>query len=204
MHNKNSLARITCTSTTVKTNHAILKAMYVTRSGNSVWCVIDGASWNFATGTVTASSVVACDTVTVNGLTYTAVCGAKGNNTQFSICGADSCVATDLAASITNDTRCPVTVSSVDVTATSCGSTVTITTDTRGTIGNDVDLSSNSQVRLAVSSSKLSGGTGNFIFSIHAVAADIHLVPYINRPAKDGIYAFNSSPGGGELVIIYE
>jgi len=111
-----------------------------------------------ASGTVTCASAVADDTVTVNGLVYTAVSGAKANNTQFSIDTSDTAAAADLADSILNDARPGVTVPSVDVTAVSALGVVTITASTLGVVGNGIDLASSNGTRLAVSAATLEDG----------------------------------------------
>jgi hypothetical protein len=111
-----------------------------------------------ATGTVVLSDVLAGDTLTVNGLVYTAVAGAKANNTQFSIDGSDTVDAADLADSITNDTRTPVTVPNIDVTATSVTFTITITATSAGIDGNSIDMSDTGGVRITPSGATLSGG----------------------------------------------
>ena len=118
-------------------------------SSNGVRLAVSGATF---TGGVNA------DTVTVNGLVYTAVAGAKANNTEFSIDTSDNAAATDLAASITADARTPVTVPSIDQTAVAVGAVVTITASTPGTGGNSIDLSSSNGTRLAVSGAFLAGG----------------------------------------------
>lgn len=108
-----------------------------------------------ATGTVVCASVLAADTVTVNGLLYTAVAGAKANNEQFSIDTGDDECATDLADSITNDTR---TGTLNDVTAVSSTDTVTMTQTVAGLAGDATTLVSSNGTRLAVSGATFSGG----------------------------------------------
>lgn len=109
-----------------------------------------------ATGTVTIASVLAGDTVTVNGLVYTAVGGVKANNTEFSVDGDDTASAVDLADSITNDTR---TGTIGDLLAANAAAVVTITSTLDGTAGDVVTLVSSDGGRLAVSGATLSGGT---------------------------------------------
>ena len=109
-----------------------------------------------ATGTVTCATAVATDTVTVNGLVYTGVAGAKADNTEFSIDTGDTETATDLADSITNDSR---TGTVLDVVATSNAAVVTIEETLGGTGGNAITLASSTGVRLAVSGATLTGGT---------------------------------------------
>lgn len=109
-----------------------------------------------ATGTVVCAGVLAADTVTVNGLVYTAVAGAKADNTEFSIDTGDNECAADLADSITNDSR---TGTLDDVTATSSTDTVTMTQTVKGAGGNATTLVSSNGTRLAVSGATFSGGT---------------------------------------------
>ena len=109
-----------------------------------------------ATGTVTIACPIACDTVTVNGLVYTGVVGCKANNTQFTICGTNCAIATDLACSVTADTRCGTLN---DVTGAACAAVVTLTTSVAGTVGNATTLVSSCGTTLAVSGATFSGGT---------------------------------------------
>ena len=111
-----------------------------------------------ALGTVTCVSAIAGDTVTVNGLLYTAVAGAKANDTQFSIDTSDNATATDLADSIDDDTRTGITVTTVDVTATATTNVVTILADETGDIGNNISLVSSNGTRLAVSGALFTTG----------------------------------------------
>lgn len=109
----------------------------------------------FATGTVTCASVLAGDTVTVNGLVYTAVNGAKADDTEFDMSGTDDQCATDLADSIDDDVR---SGTSGDLSATATTDTVTAVTDVLGTGGNAITLVSSNGTRLAVSGATFSGG----------------------------------------------
>lgn len=112
-----------------------------------------------AKGTVTCLGVLAGDTVTVNGLLYTAVAGVKADNTQFSIDTSDTACAFDLANSITLDARIGTLN---DQTATSALGVVEITTDALGVSGNAVTLVSSNGTRLAVSGAGfLTGGSEN-------------------------------------------
>jgi len=112
-----------------------------------------------ATGTITFATVLAGDTVTINGLVYTAVAGAKADNTEFSIDGSDTVDAADLADSIMNDARTGITDPALDVTATSSAAVVTVEETVGGTGGNSIDLASSNGARLAVSGATLTGGT---------------------------------------------
>ncbi len=122
-----------------------------------------------ATGTITAASVQAGDTVTVNGLVYTAVSGAKADNTEFTVDGGDTAVAADLADSITNDTRSGTLG---DVTAANVDEVVTCTSDQSGTAGNAVTLVSSNGTRLAVS------GSGTFTGGLNADVATVNGLTY--------------------------
>ncbi len=92
----------------------------------------------FATNTAQCTSVIAGNTVTINELVYTAVDGARANDTQFSADGTDDNCATDLAAAVNGDTR-PGTLGDVSASATT--DTVTLTTDVLGIGGDAITLS---------------------------------------------------------------
>lgn len=107
-----------------------------------------------ATGTITCATAIVGNTVTVNGLLYTGVAGAKAGNTEFSIDTGDNATATDLADSITNDAR---TGTLNDVTAAEAGAVVTCTSSVAGAAGNATTLTS-SGATLAVSGALFTGG----------------------------------------------
>jgi len=111
-----------------------------------------------AFGTATLASVLAGDTLTINGNLYTAVAGVKANNTQFSIDGTDTVDAADLVDSITNDTRQGTLA---DVTAANVAGVVTLTSTAIGSAGNAVTLASSNGTRLAVSGATFAGGVDN-------------------------------------------
>lgn len=142
-----------------------------------------------ASGTVTAATAIAGNTVTVNGLVYTAVAGAKANNTEFSIDTGDDETAADLADSIQNDTRTGITVPSVDLLAAAVGAVVTITADTAGVIGNSIDLAS-SGATLAVSAAALAGGA-------QSVVAEATPTQVVNNTA----ISFRAHGGGSEETL---
>ncbi|MCH7647129.1 MAG: hypothetical protein IIA83_00775 [Thaumarchaeota archaeon] len=108
----------------------------------------------FATGTVTLLDVGAGDTVTINGLLYTAVAGAKANSTEFSVDENDTVDAADLADSINNDGRLG---DLGDVSATSSLGVVTVTSDQIGTAGNAVTLAETG-ITITISGATFSGG----------------------------------------------
>jgi len=90
-----------------------------------------------ATGSIHLVGVIAGDLVTINDLVYTAVAGAKADNTEFSINTSMTAAATDLADSITNDGRAGTTD---DVTATSGANAVLLKSTVLGTTGNSINL----------------------------------------------------------------
>ena len=92
----------------------------------------------FASGTSQCTSVIATDTITVNGNLYTAVAGTPTNDTEFSIDNNDTSTAISLARAINTDDR---NGALGDVSATSLGDTVTITTNKKGYAGNATTLS---------------------------------------------------------------
>ena len=133
------------------------------------WDIVVAGGSTFATGTVTAATVLANDTVTINGLVYTAVAGVKADNTEFSIDGTDTVDAADLADSIQNDTRSG-TIG--DLSATSAAAVVTVTSDLEGTAGNAVTLVSSGATLAVSGAGTLTGG---------ADAADYQLTFSSNR-----------------------
>tara|TARA_R110002167_G_scaffold331706_1_gene538375 strand:+ start:18998 stop:19882 length:885 start_codon:yes stop_codon:yes gene_type:complete len=148
------------------------------------------ATWDFvlavstdtaATATATCASVLAADTVTVNGLLYTAVSGARANDTEFSIDTSDTACALDLAAAITADTR---TGTLNDVTAVSAIGVVTMTTSVAGTAGNATTLVSSNGTRLAVTGSGFfTGGVDPIAFQMTFNTEVSNVITTIGRPA---------------------
>lgn len=110
-----------------------------------------------ATGTVTCSTVLAGDTVTINGTVFTAVTGAAGANQFDRTPGTDITTATNLVTAINLVTNW---VGTPPVVASNVGGTsaiVTITAASVGTGGNAITLAS-SGATLTVSGATLSGG----------------------------------------------
>ncbi len=91
----------------------------------------------FSTNTAQCTSVIATDTVTINGLLYTAVNGVKSDDTEFSVDTGDTACAADLADSVNNDVRSG-TIG--DVSASPSTDTVTLTTDVLGVAGDATTL----------------------------------------------------------------
>ncbi len=203
MGDKNNIQEVEGVDKTVKTGHAIIKAIYVTRPGDRVWVVRDGTSSCQATGTVTFCTVVACDTVTVNGLLYTGVAGAKCDDTEFSVDCSDCAAATDLALSITCDTRVGLTVPLLDQVGGAAAAVVTITADA-GQDGNLIDLASSCATTALTSGLFLTGGTGQKVMTVEAEVGGYFLAPYINHPVGLGIQVDAVSGTTGAITIVYE
>lgn len=147
-----------------------------------VWNIIKSDPAAQATGTVTLAAAEAGDTVTVNGLVYTAVAGTKANNTEFSISGTDTVDAADLVDSVNNDTR----IGTIgDITATSALGVVTFTSSLLGEAGDVVTLVSSNGTRLAVSGATFSGGGTTYEYDLNAfVSGDTNAnSSAIGRPA---------------------
>jgi len=134
--------------------------VYTTRACGLVSYTLIGTK---ATGTVTFATAVACDTITVNGLLYTGVAGAKADNTQFSIDTSNCAAATDFSLSVTDDTRTGITVTARDVTSTAVAAVSTLRTTQNGTLGNCIPLVSSCMCTVAVSGALFTNGTGNAV-----------------------------------------
>jgi len=146
----------------------------------AIWNIIKTAGSTSALGTVTAATAIAGNTVTANGLVYTAVAGAKSNSTEFSIDGTNDEVASDLAASITADQRVGTLG---DLSASSAAAVVTITSTLEGTAGDAVTLAS-SGATLAVSGATLAGGVDAADYTITFVSeTGVTGSSALNRPA---------------------
>jgi hypothetical protein len=171
MGDKNNIVEVECTDTVAKTGHGVIKAIYA-QPGDRVWVVRDGVSVGGACGTVTlacATALVAatgtvtvcftcvgaCDTVTINGLVYTGVVGAKACDTQFSVDTCATAVALDLADSIDDDVRCGTLN---DVTAVSCAAVITITQTVAGAAGNATTMATSDATAFTLAAT-FSGGT---------------------------------------------
>jgi phage tail sheath gpL-like len=116
-----------------------------------------------ATGTVTLASVDVDDTVTIDGVVFTAVAsGATGN--QFNQGGTDTVDAASLVSAINANTTLDGRV-----VATSALGVVTLTAVEGGELGNSVSLASSNGTRLAVSAAALAGGVNgtSYTFAFH-------------------------------------
>lgn len=104
-----------------------------------------------ATGTVTFSSIVQNDTVTINGVVFTGK-DSPSTAVQFQTGGTDAAAATSLAALINADT----TLDGM-VVATADGAVITLTALVPGELGNAVTLAISAHG--SVSAARMSGGT---------------------------------------------
>jgi len=112
-----------------------------------------------ATGTVTLSSHVATDTVTVNGIVFTCVAsGATGN--QYNVGGSDALTADNLAAALNANT----TLAGMIV-ASSASGVVTLTALVPGTLGNAITLAISAHG--SVSAARMAGGTNGDTETTH-------------------------------------
>ena len=108
-----------------------------------------------ASGTITLSSFVATNTITINGTTFTGESsGATGN--QFNIGASDTITAANAAAAINASATANV---SKAVVATSSGAVITITAIQPGTMGNMGTLAISAHG--SVSGANLTGGSSD-------------------------------------------
>lgn len=112
-----------------------------------------------ATGTITLSSHVATDTVTVNGITFTCVAsGATGN--QYNVGADDTATAVNLVAALNANT----TLDGMIV-ATSALGVVTVTALVPGELGNAITLAISAHG--SVSAARMAGGTNGDTETTH-------------------------------------
>lgn len=129
---------------------------YVSGAGaGSLTVSLSSAALVSATGTVTAATVLAGDTVTINGVVFTAT-GSVAPANYFNIGASNTTCAAALATSINASTSALIQGM---VTASSALAVCTITALPAGKVGNAYTLAS-SGATLAVSGSRLTGGAG--------------------------------------------
>lgn len=109
-----------------------------------------------ATGTVTCASVQAADTITINGVVFTATNSAAGAN-QFNIGASDTTCAAAIVTAINASTTALI---QGFISPSSALGVVTLTAIPAGVVGNAYTLASSNGSRLAVSAARLAGGTG--------------------------------------------
>lgn len=141
--------------------------------------VVASGTGTFATGTVTFATAIVGNTVTANGLLYTAVSGAPAED-EFNIDTGDDEAATSLAAQITADTRSGTLG---DLTAVSASEVVTMTTDVSGIDGNLVTLISSGATVAVSGSGFLTGGVSVANFQLTFDSEAITEITTIGRPA---------------------
>ena len=110
-----------------------------------------------ATGTVTAASVQAGDTVTINGVVFTATTSAAAAN-EFNIGASNTTCAAAIATSVNASTTALI---QGFISASAASGVCTLTAIPAGVVGNAYTLVSSNGTRLAVTGSgRLTGGTG--------------------------------------------
>jgi hypothetical protein len=130
----------------------LLAAMAGGSMNGSLAVTIDDGNDVAASGTLTLASVVATNTCTVNGVTFTAVAsGATGN--QFNVGGTDTITAVNLASAINGSITAGVTGV---VSASSAAAVVTVSAIAAGAGGNSLALAGGTHI--TASGSTLAGG----------------------------------------------
>lgn len=124
----------------------------------------NGGTGVAATAGITLASVLAADTVTINGVVITAVAGAPGAN-QFDQSGSDTADATSLAAAINGSASALI---NQHVTAAAVGAVVTLTSKVKGAIGNAITVATSNGARLAIT-----GGNARLTGGVDAAAATL-------------------------------
>jgi len=147
----------------------VISTINATGTQSSILDVVAG-DWegvgSNATGVVTLVNVASSETITLNGLVYTAVTGTKSGNTQFSIDTSDSAAATDLTASINADTRSGTTD---DISAEVFDNVIVVYAATVGTGGNAITMAEAvTDAGTTVSGSTLSGAENAGIVHMQA------------------------------------
>jgi hypothetical protein len=109
-----------------------------------------------ASAVVTCAAVAAADTITINGVVFTAVAGAPAGN-QFDQSGTDTADAASLVNAINTSASALV---NQHVTASNVAGVVTITAKNKGAVGNAITIATSTGVRLAITGgvSRLTGG----------------------------------------------
>lgn len=149
-----------------------------------------------ASGTVTAASVLAADTVTINGVVFTAQAAEDIGAAEFSQGGTDTQTAASLVACINGSTDAAI---SGVVKASNSTGVVTITTLEGGEEQNDIALASSNGTRLAVSGETLSGGGGSRAWPLNVSsgldAPVAHCVVWDAVDATDARASMRGTPG---------
>jgi phage tail sheath gpL-like len=122
----------------------------------------DGEVSTAATGTITSAAAAAADTVTINGVTFTASSTPSGES-EWEIDGDDTADAAALVAKINAHSN--ALISGV-VTASNVAGVITLTAVQKGRTGNCITLASSNGTRLAVSAARLTGGTGGNVAAV--------------------------------------
>lgn len=128
----------------------LLNSIVSKQKNASTVTVIDKGDGVAASGTITLSSFVATDTITVGTQTFTSAASPSGAN-QFLSTGGDTTVAAAAAAAIAAHTS----LTNV-VTASAATGVITVTSLVKGLIGNQIGIAISAHG--SVSAAKLAGG----------------------------------------------
>lgn len=156
-----------------------------------------------STATVTCSTALAAQTVTVNGTVFTAVSGAATlGDATFSIDTGDTETATSLAAQV-NAYGGPLIAGIVS--AYSASGVVTFFADTPGTAGDSLTLASSDAGTLLTSGATFTGGAAiannQFDFTTNALCAD-SLAYAINNSTTTAIKQVTAVSNGVDTVTV--
>ncbi len=152
------LAQRSATAPTVRFSTAVAKvpvtfASVVANDTVTINGIVLTATQHRATGTLTLASVAVGDTATINGVVFTAVSSLSPSINQFSQGGTNTQDAASLASQINAD----ISLAGV-VLATSATAVVTINAVTAGTGGNAITLAVSNSATIARSNSVLTNG----------------------------------------------
>jgi len=212
MGDKNRVASaVSGTDLLVKTGHGILKSIYTAQTGDEDWVVRDGTAAVAATGCVTFCGAVAGDTVTLNGLLYTGICGCEACCGDFDIRVSDNATALAFTVAVNCDCRQPAcgTVTTHDITACDTCAVVCLTADVIGQTGNGICLTTTAMcmtIVVAPTTGFFGCGTGDAIITIDLVGATSGglCYPYINTTFNEGLFIDVGCGATGNLTIVFE
>ena len=213
MGDKNRVASaVTGSDLQVKVGHGILKAIYTAQTGDDNWVVRDGTGAVAATACVTFACAIVGDTITLNGLLYTGVCGAEACCGDFTITACmDATTALAFTVAVNCDCRMPAcaTICTHDITACDTCAVVNLVSDVIGQIGNGISLTTTAMcctISLSTTTGFLACGTGDAMFTIDLVAAvnGPLCYPYLNTPFNEGLFMDVGAGAAGGLTIIFE
>jgi len=211
MGDKNSIGEAVGVDIQIKTGHGQLKSIYSTAAGDRIYTIRCGTGAVAATGCVTFASAVAGDTVTVNGLLYTGLCGDEVTCGDFDIRVSDNATALAFTVAVNCDCRMPCcgTINTHDITACDTCAVVCLTSDVIGQLGNCIPLSTTAMcmtIVVAPTTGFFGCGDGDAIVTIDLSAATVGFLsmPYFNHPISAGIFVDYISGCTGSLALVFE